>query len=126
MTVKKSHILLLAFLAAAVASCQKEPSLSSLHEDYLVYTAYDSRVDFAASTTYYIPDSILLIGNSAKADYWKDQNALEIVNTVVANMDARNFDRVVEKQDADLGLQLSYVERVTYYVGYDNPYWWWY
>lgn len=23
-------------------------------------------------------------------------------------------------------MQLSYVQRVTYYVGYDDPYWWWY
>lgn len=126
MTVKKTHFLLLAFLGAVVASCQKEPSLSSLHEDFMVYTAYDSQADFAAEGSYYVPDSILLIGNSTKTVYWKDENALQIVNTVVANMDSRNFVRVDEKQDADLGIQLSYVERVTYFVGYDNPYWWWY
>lgn len=126
MTVKKSNFLLPVLLVAAFASCQKEPSLSSLHEDYLVYTAYDSGADFTAAGTYYIPDSILLIGSSPKTEYWKDESAMEIVNAVVSNMDARNFDRTEDKETADLGIQLSYVERVTYFVGYDNPYWWWY
>lgn len=31
-----------------------------------------------------------------------------------------------DKEAADLGVQLSYVKRVTYFVGYDYPYWWWY
>lgn len=126
MTAKKSHALLVALLGLALASCQKEPSLSSLHDDYLVYTAYDTATDFSAAGTYFIPDSILLIGNSAKAVYWKDDNARQIVNAIVTNMDARNFRRVDVREEADLGIQLSYVERVTYYVGYDNPYWWWY
>ena len=62
MTVKKLRYLAFALTAVAFCACQKEPSTSSLHKDYLVYTAHDTDADFAAFDTYYIPDSTLLIG----------------------------------------------------------------
>ena len=37
MTVKTIHFLAIALLAAAVSSCQKDPSTSALHREYLVY-----------------------------------------------------------------------------------------
>ena len=66
MNVKKIRYIALALVVAAFCSCQKEPSTSDLHRDYLVYTAHDTGTDFAAIDTYYIPDSILIIG------YWGD------------------------------------------------------
>lgn len=126
MTVKKIHYLLVALLGLAIASCQKEPSTSDLHRDYLVYTASDPATNFAQFDTYYLPDSILLIGNSDKTEYWKDAEAQSIIQTVANNMNARNFSRTQDKDAASLGIQLSYVKRVSYFVGYDNPYWWWY
>lgn len=126
MAIKKFHLIVIALLGTALISCQKDPSTSDLHKDYLVYTAYDAGTDFADFGTYYIPDSILLIGNSNMTEYWKDADAQQIVNTVVTNMDERNFVRTDDKMDANLGIQLSYVKRVTYFVGYDYPYWWWY
>ena len=84
MTVKKLRYLAYALVAVAFCACQKEPSTSGLHKDYLVYTAYDTEADFGALDTYYLPDSILLIGAADKTEYWKDDNALEIVNTVAA------------------------------------------
>lgn len=126
MTVKKLRFLAIALVAVAVCSCQKEPSTSGLHKDYLVYTAHDTATDFALSDSYYIPDSILIIGNKNKTEYWKDANALEIVNTVVGRMNAAGYRRTEDRETADLGLQLSYVEEVTYFVGADYPYWWWY
>lgn len=126
MTVKKLRNLAIVLLGITIASCQKEPSTSGLHQDYLVYTAYDTGADFNAFGTYYMPDSILLIGGSDKTEYWKDNNALEIVNTVAAGMSANGYTRTTDKEGANLGLQLSYVQKVTYFVGYDYPYWWWY
>lgn len=76
--------------------------------------------------TYFIPDSILVIGNNDKTEYWKDADALGIVDAVVARMDAAGYVRSEDKQAANVGLQMSYVRQVTYFVGYDNPYWWWY
>lgn len=126
MTVKKLRYLAIALVGVAFCACQKEPSTSSLHKDYLVYTAYDTDTDFARFDTYYIPDSILLIGGADKTEYWKDANALEIVNTAVARMNAAGYTRTEDKEAASVGLQLSYVKKVTYFVGYDYPYWWWY
>ena len=53
MTVKKLRYLAFALTAVAFCACQKEPSTSSLHKDYLVYTAHDTDADFAAFDTYY-------------------------------------------------------------------------
>ena len=55
-----------------------------------------------------------------------DDNALEIVNTVAGRMNAAGYTRTDDKEAANVGLQLSYVQKVTYFVGYDYPYWWWY
>ena len=76
MNVKKLRYFAFALIAVAFCACQKEPSTSDLHRDYLVYTAHDTGTDFAAIDTYYIPDSILIIGNSDKTEYWKDADAM--------------------------------------------------
>ena len=93
MTVKKLRYLAYALVAVAFCACQKEPSTSGLHKDYLVYTAYDTEADF---------------------------------NTVAGRMNAAGYTRTDDKEAANVGLQLSYVQKVTYFVGYDYPYWWWY
>ena len=122
MTTKNLLTSLLVLLAVAVVSCQKEPSTSGLHEDYLVYTDYDQQADFSDVETFYLPDSILVIGNADKTEYWKDADAQEIIGTVADLMESRNFVRTDDKETAQTGLQISYVERVTYFVGYDYPY----
>ena len=48
MNVKKLRYFAFALIAVAFCACQKEPSTSDLHRDYLVYTAHDTGTDFAA------------------------------------------------------------------------------
>lgn len=126
MIVKNLRYTALALAAVAFCSCQKEPSTSDLHRDYLVYTAHDTGTDFSAIDTYFLPDSILLIGGSDRTEYWKDESAQEIIATVAAAMDNAGYTRTYDKAAANVGIQMSYVEQVTYFVGYNNPYWWWY
>ncbi len=126
MTVKTIQFLAIALLAAAVCSCQKEPSTSDLHREYMVYTDHDTTADFSAFETFYLPDSILIIGSNKQTEYWKDDDAQEIVALVASNLESAGFSRTDDKTSAELGVQLSYVEHETYFVGYDNPYWWWY
>lgn len=126
MSVKNLRYFAYALLAVAFCACQKEPSTSELNDDYLVYTDYDTAVDFTAFDTYFIPDSILLIGSNYEAEYWKDEDAQEIISTVVAQLDNAGYTRTDDKTAANLGIQMSYVEKVTYFVGYNYPYWWWY
>ena len=126
MNVKQLRYIAFALVAAAFCSCQKDPSTSDLHRDYLVYTACDSGTDFSAIGTYFLPDSILVIGNSNQTEYWKDEDALQIIDVVENGMNNAGYTRTDEKTSANVGLQLSYVRKATYFVGYDNPCWWWY
>lgn len=100
--------------------------MDKLDNDFVVFTNYDKNTNFGVFSTYYVPDSVLLISSSAKAEYWTDANADQIVNTFVAQMSARGYQRVDDKLDADLGLQISYVESTNYFYDYNStPYWWW-
>ena len=58
MTTKNLLTSLLVLLAVAVVSCQKEPSTSGLHEDYLVYTDYDQQADFSDVETFYLSPTV--------------------------------------------------------------------
>ena len=133
---KIKHLLLWALGPMLLGSvgCQKTPSTSALQNEFLVYTAYDDDADFRAIDTYYIPDSILLIGSHALdaegnkvAKYWTDNQALSLINTIVGQMNSCGYTRLTDndaKTTADVGLQVSYVEESTYFVGYNDPYWW--
>mgnify|MGYP000511935225 CR=1 FL=1 len=56
---KKFIPLLLAVFAVTLASCEKDPDMDKLDNNYLVYTNYDKKADFKTFETYYLPDSIL-------------------------------------------------------------------
>lgn len=43
------------------AACEKDPDTDKLDNKYLVYTNYDTKADFKAFQTYYMPDSILIM-----------------------------------------------------------------
>ncbi len=121
---KKLFYLLVA--ALAVTACQKDPDTDDLDNDYLVITNYDKAAAFNSFTTFYLPDSILLIDDKPEPEYWKDGNAQLIIDAFVRNMTARNYTRSENRETADLGIQLSYVQNTYYFLGYnDSPYWWW-
>lgn len=120
----KKWIPLLAVLFC-FAACEKEADWSKLDNKYLVYTNYDQQADFKSPATYYIPDSILVIDNSQKATYWKDENAQEIIRAYTDNMDARGYTRTDKREDADIGIQVSYVRSTYYFTDYGHPEWWW-
>lgn len=134
---KIKHLLSVVPLLGAMllTGCQKDPSTSKLRSEYLVYTAHDRNADFTTLDTYYIPDSILLIGSQVSdnegnrtAKYWKDGDALTLIGTIVDEMTERGYTRLTDgalRQTADAGFQLSYIEETTYFTGYNNPYWWW-
>ena len=78
---------------------------------------------------FYIPDSVLVIGTSEKPQFWTANEADDIITTLVNNMESRGFKRTLDKDNADLGLQVSYVQSTQYFAdyndGYNYPYWWW-
>ena len=129
-------LLFFACLMFALASCEKDPDMSELDTDLTVYTDYDSSADFGSYKTYFLPDSILEAGGH-KATYWKDENAMKIIKAVESQMNERGYTRLTDPEDkdnADLGIQLSYVDESYqvvsggYFGGWwDYGYWgpWW-
>ena len=121
----------IALVAVFVTSCEKDPDLSKLDNDFTVYTNYDSNAKFKDFNTYCLPDSILLIGQGMKAKFWKDDNAQQIIKRVVDEMDSRGYKRVTEIKDANVGLQLSFAQQTTQVIGsggwYDGGWYngWW-
>lgn len=120
-------LLLLACAALVMPSCEKDPDMGELDANLAVYTDYDSDVDFGAYTTYFLPDSILEAG-SHHASYWKDENALAVIGRVEAQMDGRGYVRIADpekKNEASVGVQLSYIPQTTNVVvgGYFDGWW---
>ncbi|MGL5561419.1 MAG: DUF4136 domain-containing protein, partial [Tannerellaceae bacterium] len=68
---------LIPFLFAIVlfASCEKDPDLDKVQNQFAVYTQYDTKANFATAKTYFIPDSVLLITSSEKPTYWTGTQA---------------------------------------------------
>lgn len=114
------------FLIFLVISCQKNPDISQLDEDFVVFTDYDKDANFSSYSTYYIPDSILVIGKEKQARYFTDDQTKKVIAAFETEMNDRGYSRVTQKSAADMGIQVSYVEDVNYLYGYhDYPYWWW-
>ena len=61
--------LFIGLMAVLATSCEKDPDLSKLDNNFTVYTNYDSKTNFNDFKTYCLPDSILLIGQGMKAEF---------------------------------------------------------
>ena len=114
-------------LALTIVSCEKHPDYDQLDNDLVVYTDYDNTKDFNDYKTFYLPDSILEV-NGHKSEYWNDENARLLVQQVNEEMQSRGYERITDarrKQEADLGLQLSYVAKTNLIIngGYFNGFW---
>ncbi len=121
------RMLPLLVLIFALTSCQKEPDLGKLSDNLMVYTHYDDNCDFSQYSTYYLPDSILMLDNTIEEPVYytkKDTRAGYILDAFEDEMDALGYKRTTNKDDADLGLQLTYIKTTNTYIGYDYPYWW--
>lgn len=79
----------------AFAACEKDPDMDKLDNDYLVYTNYDKKADFKQFSTYYIPDSVLVIGDKKDPEYWKGEAAEAIINAYKENLNSKGFTYLV-------------------------------
>ena len=104
---KLVYILLAVF---ALTSCREEPDLSELSSDFLVFTNYDKSTEFSNMKNYYMPDSVLVIGNEDKAEYWTGDQAAPYLEAYEENMQSFGYTRVATKAEAALGLKISYVK----------------
>ncbi len=122
----KSMKKILLFTAAALmlAACHKEPYRDSDNE-YLVYTSPGKNVDFSQYKTFYIADSLLVIGQRDKPVYSSTQAARNLILSYRTNLEGQGFIFTANAEEADLGVQLTYIIKTERYMQYyDNPYWW--
>ncbi|MBP3353662.1 MAG: DUF4136 domain-containing protein [Bacteroidales bacterium] len=122
-------LMMVAVIALATVSCQKDPDFDELTSEFVTYTDYDKSVDFSSFSTFYISNTIKVL--SSKVGDWEDENAQKIISAYANNMKDRGYIQLdeAEKANADLGIQLSYVENTYYFTNYYSPYywydWWW-
>ena len=121
---KKISFFILATICVFITSCQKDPDTDKLDRNYLVYTNYDIDTDFSAIETFYVIDSILIIGNSEKPTYWKNNNSQQIINAYNDRLESRGYIRVPEPGEADVILQLSYINNTYYFTSFGPGPWW--
>ena len=80
-------------LVLLLASCQKDPDMSKLSDDFVVFTDHNKDANFESFTTFYIPDSVMVIGSSEKPEFWSATEADDIVSTLVSGMEGRGYTR---------------------------------
>lgn len=118
-------LLFISALALLAFACQKEPYSQDSDGEYLIYTAPAKDVNFADYKTFDIADSVLVIGQKDKPYYSSSNNALALIQAYRTNMEKLGYIYLPSNPDAELGIQLTFVERTERYVQYyDDPYWW--
>ena len=121
---KKISILALVLACTLIASCQKDPDTDNLDGSYLVYTNYDTGTDFKSINSFYVIDSILIIDNSEKSTYWNNGNSQKIVNAFEAQLATAGYSEAESIDEADVVLQLSYINNTYYFTAYNPGPWW--
>lgn len=118
-------LLFISTLALLAFACQKQPYSQDADGQYLVYTAPAKDVNFAEFQTFDIVDSVLVIGQTDKPYYSQSANALALIQAFRTNMEGRGYIYLPSNPEAELGIQVTYVENTERYVQYyDDPYWW--
>ena len=105
------------------ASCSKYPPASErLLEDLVIYTKYDTSINFKTYGTFSMVDSIAYI---APKDSGKilDANAKAILNRISKNMTDRGYQKVAKDQSPDLGINVVAVKNVNAQIFYPGWYW---
>ena len=121
----KRYVILILAVVVGMTGCRKEPVIDELMGEYMVYTAHDAGADFGKRATFFLPDSILLIDRGTEQKYWTDENARKITQRIVQGLEQKGFVRINDKENADMGVQTTYIRSVVYFVGVDDPCWWW-
>lgn len=116
------------FISAVVllaSACHKEPTAQDDNNGYLVYTSPAKDFKFTEYTTFDIADSVLVIGQTDKPYYSQSDNALELIQAYRRNMENYGFIYTPSSPDAQLGIQVTYIEKTEKFIQYySDPYWW--
>ena len=119
------RLLFISTLVLLALACHKEPSVQDNDGGYLVFTAPVEDVNFADYQTFDIVDSVLVIGQTKNPYYSQSNNAQALILQFRTDMEKLGYIYTPSNSEAQLGIQLTFVERTERYVQYyDDPYWW--
>jgi hypothetical protein len=123
---------LLSLTAIVFLMTQCYPEGPEYYEELdLVYSNYDPSYGFDSKLTYAIPDKIMLIDDElvegGEANFVKEPYASQVLDQIIANMDANGWSKVEKDENPDVLLAPVGVEvTTTVYYGYGGYWDWWY
>lgn len=123
---KKIVVSALAAAALVFPSCQKMPSVVDADGEFLVSTSYAEGTDFSKYASFTVADSVVVLQSRLAGEKVRNSFTDELVGAYRQMMEENGFEYVPvdEKENADLGIQLTYVADTDYYIDYVDPYWW--
>lgn len=77
----------------ALTSCEKDPDLGKLEDNYLVYTNHDEKANFKVPTFFLAPQ-ILVINDNKEPEYLTGEGAEQILAAYTDNMKARGLSLI--------------------------------
>jgi len=119
----KKLYLIIPLAALTFFSCRKAPDLSDLQANFFVQTDKQAEANLSSYKTYFISDTIALATDKPNDSIWVGADALQLVNSVKANMNARGYTFVARTAKPDLGVSLNAIKNLN--VGVMYPGWWW-
>ena len=109
----------------ALASCEKDPDMGKLDDNYLVYTNYDKKADFKVPTFYLAPQ-ILVISDSKEPEYLEGEGRRTNSGCLYRQYGSQRLRSSSRpRKVTDLGIQVSYIASTYYFTSYTQPEWWW-
>ena len=117
-----------AFLTGLLVSCASPPAESERLDDSIVITKVAPKTDFSEFKTFHLRPEINTINDDGELVPVDQNKAQAVLNAVETNMKNRGFTAVAP-EDADLGLEVVYVEHVNsayWCYSYWYPYYWGY
>lgn len=117
-----------AFLTGSLVSCAAPPAESERLDDAIVITKVAPKTDFSAFKTFYLRPEIRTLYDDGELEPVDDNKAQPVLNAVESNMLNRGFVKA-DKQDADVGVEVLYVEHLnsaSWCYSWWSPYYWGY
>ena len=114
------RLLFISTLVILAIACQKEPYSQDIDGEYLVYTAPAKDVNFEDYKYFDVVDSVLVVGQTDKPYYSQSNNALALIQSFRTNMRNRNFIALPDNPMDQLGIQLTFVEKIRNEIKFDS------
>jgi len=118
----------IAVFAGLLGACAAPPPESDRLAESIILTRYAEGTDFSKFKTYYLNPDVRTLDDAGELEPIDPSKAQSLLAAVTKNMTDRGFV-AVDKEDAELGVEMVYVDHVstaTWCYSYWYPYYWGY